>query len=324
MTDLTNHPDDSSLDPWTLESLLDGDEPAVDDAAAPLAALIASTRRPGDAFELRGAAEMLAAFREATAVEERVSAPTRRIAMLSTITRSKLIVAATAGALTLGAASAAAMTNSLPDSAQNVAHSLLKFAPAAEGHTAVGPDATGPAAKGLCTAWAAHVASGEMPSEHSVAFRNLAAAAVAAASADTDSTGTDSTDAGATDADPTAAAITTYCAPFLTQAAAEESSTEKTADSAKTDDGTSTKATAKGQQTTHPGQGEAQWAAHGRTDRAFPGKGASHWPKADGKPGNGPKATSQDSDGSEDGSATEGRTDSDTQSRTKSEDSADN
>ena len=91
MTDLTNYPDDSSLDPWTLESLLDGEEPAADDAAAPLAALIASTRRPGDVFELRGAAEVLAAFREISAVDEPVSAPTRRIAMLSTITRSKLI-----------------------------------------------------------------------------------------------------------------------------------------------------------------------------------------------------------------------------------------
>jgi hypothetical protein len=271
MTDLTNHRDDSLLDPWTLESLLDGDEPAADDAAAPLAALIASTRRPGDAFELRGAADVLAAFREVLAVDERVSAPTRRIAMLSTITRSKLIIAATAGALSLGAASAAAMTNSLPDGVQNAAHSLLKFTPAAEGHTAVGPDATGPAAKGLCAAYADHLASGETPSKNSVAFRNLAAAA---------------TQAGAAD-------VTTYCASLGTPVAADEApATEETDKSATTDAGTSAKATAKGQQTTHPGQGAAQWTAHSRTDRPFPGQGASNWPKADGKPGNGPKATS--------------------------------
>ena len=307
MTDLTNHPDDSSLDPWTLESLLDGDEPAADDAAAPLAALIASTRRPGDAFELRGAAEVLAAFREVSAVEEPVSAPTRRIAMLSTITRSKLIIAATAGALSLGAASAAAMTNSLPDSVQSVAHGLVGKVPAPNAQ-AVGPDATGPAAKGLCAAWADHVASGETPSTRSVAFRNLATAAGVTA---------ETTDS--------AAAITTYCAPFLKAAAAEEPSTETTDDSAKTDadTGTSAKATAKGQQTTHPGQGAAQWTSHSRT-ATFPGKGASHWPKADGKPGNGPKATSSTDTESETESGTESQTDSDTQSGTESEAPASN
>ena len=98
MTDLTNHSDnDSPLDPWTLERLLDGDEPATDDAAAPLAALIAATRRPGDVVELRGAADALAAFREISAVDEQVSAPMRRTAMLTTVTRSKLIICATAG-----------------------------------------------------------------------------------------------------------------------------------------------------------------------------------------------------------------------------------
>jgi hypothetical protein len=274
MTDLTNHSDDDlPLDPWTLERLLDGDEPATDDAAAPLAALIASTRRPGDAVELRGAAGALAAFREISAVREPVSAPTRRIAMLSTITRSKLIIAATAGALSLGAASAAALTGTLPDGAQSVAHSLLSVAPAPAEHTAVGPDATGPAAKGLCAAWADHVASGEMPSTKSVAFRNLATAAGVTG----DSTGEAST-----------AAITTYCAPFLKASAAEEPSTETTDDSAKTDADaeSSAKATAKGQQTTHPGQGAAQWTSHSRT-ATFPGQGASHWPKADGtKPAN--------------------------------------
>jgi hypothetical protein len=291
MTDLTNHRDDSLLDPWTLESLLDGDEPAADDAAAPLAALIASTRRPGDAFELRGAAEVLAAFREVSAVDERVSAPTRRIAMLSTITRSKLIIAATAGALSLGAASAAALTGSLPEGAQNVAHSLLKAAPAAEGHTAVGPDATGPAAKGLCAAYADHLASGETPSTKSVAFRNLAAAA---------------TQAGAAD-------VTTYCASLGTPVAADEPSTEATDDSATTDAGTSAKADAKGQQTTHPGQGAAQWTSHSRT-ATFPGQGASHWPKADGKPGNAPTTTSSTDTDTESG--TESGTTSGTESGT--------
>jgi hypothetical protein len=259
MTDLTNHSDDDSLlDPWTLESLLDGAEPTTDDAAAPLAALIASTRRPGDAFELRGAAEVLAAFREISAVDEPVSPPTRRIAMLSTITRSKLIIAATAGALSVGAASAAALTGTLPDGAQSVAHRLLN-APAPGGH-AVGPDASGPAAKGLCAAWTDHQASGETPSSNSVAFRNLATAA------------------GGEDG------IATYCATVLTPSASPttDDTTSTTTDSSSTE-ATTSPATPKGQQTTNPGQGAAQWTSHGRT-ATFPGQGASHWPKADGTP----------------------------------------
>jgi hypothetical protein len=269
MTDLTNHSDDDSvLDPWTLEGLLDGAEPATGDPAAPLAALIASTRRPGDAFELRGAADVLAAFREISAVDEPVSPPTRRIAMLSTITRSKLIIAATAGALSVGAASAAALTGTLPDGAQSVAHRLLN-APAPGGH-GVGPDATGPAAQGLCAAWTDHQASGETPSSNSVAFRNLATAA------------------GGEDG------IATYCASVLNPTSSPTAT--DTATPTETDTSTSsttepTTSPAKGQLATHPGQGAAQWTAHGRTD--FPGQGASHWPKADGtKPGNGNKPTS--------------------------------
>ena len=83
MTDLTNHSDnDSPLDPWTLESLLDGDGPVTDDAAAPLAALIAvreaapdfarlceraqQLRTSGDDFreELRMRARLRSALRE--------------------------------------------------------------------------------------------------------------------------------------------------------------------------------------------------------------------------------------------------------------------
>jgi hypothetical protein len=272
MTDLTNHSDDDSvLDPWTLESLLDGAESATGDAAAPLAALIASTRRPGDVFELRGAAEILAAFREISAVEVPVSVPNRRIAMLSTITRSKLIIAATAGALSVGAASAAALTGTLPDGAQNVAHRLLN-APAPGGH-GVGPDATGPAAQGLCAAWTDHQASGETPSSNSVAFRNLATAA------------------GGEDG------IATYCASVMTPTTSPTSSSTDTATATSTETDTATSSStepttspAKGQLATHPGQGAAQWTSHGRT-ATFPGQGASHWPKADGTPGNKPAKT---------------------------------
>jgi hypothetical protein len=306
MTDLTNHSDDDSvLDPWTLESLLDGAEPATDDAAAPLAALIASTRRPGDAFELRGAADVLAAFREISAVDEPVSAPTRRIAMLSTITRSKLIIAVTAGALSVGAASAAALTGTLPDGAQNVAHRLLN-APAPGGH-GVGPDATGPAAQGLCAAWTDHQASGETPSSSSVAFRNLATAA------------------GGEDG------IATYCASVMTPTAtatatATDTATE-TATPTETETATSTTepttSPAKGQLATHPGQGAAQWTAHGRTD--FPGQGASHWPKADGtKPGKPAKTATSTATDTESPTATETETPTatDTETPTATETSA--
>jgi hypothetical protein len=185
--------------------------------------------------------------------------------MLSTITRSKLIIAATAGALSVGAASAAAFTGTLPDGAQSVAHRLLN-APAPGGH-AVGPDASGPAAQGLCAAWTDHQASGETPSSNSVAFRNLATAA------------------GGEDG------IATYCASVMTPTTSPTSSTTDTATPTETETATSsstepTTSPAKGQLATHPGQGAAQWTAHGRTD--FPGQGASHWPKADGTPGNKP------------------------------------
>jgi hypothetical protein len=277
MTDRTNHHDDDdpSLDPWTLESLLAGEEPS-DDAAAPLAALIASARRPGDAAELRGPADMLAAFREMASVDEPVDSPNRRKTMLSTMTRSKLVVAATAGALTLGAASAAAYSNVLPDSMQAAAHKLIN-APAPHG---VGPDATGPAAKGLCTAYAANQQSGATPNSNAVAFRNLATAAggqenITAYCATVMTPTTSPTETSS----PTATATGSP-----TESATEQPTTEPT--TAPTTSPTSAASTAKGQGTTNPGQGASQWTAHGHTN-PFPGQGASHWPKSTSKPGKG-------------------------------------
>jgi hypothetical protein len=281
MTDPTNQPDDSVLDPWTLESLLEGAQPA-DDAAAPLASLIASARRAGDAGELSGAADALAAFR-ATVAPGPVGTPTRRTTMLSTLTRSKLVVAATAGALTMGAASAAAYSNVLPDSMQSVAHELIN---APSPSHAVGPDATGSAAQGLCTAYAAQQQSGQGAGERSVAFRNLATAAggagnvatycasVLAPTSSPTSTSTD-TPTGTSTAEPTG---TPTGSP--TDSATDAPTTEPT--TAPSTSGAS--ARAKGQSTTHPGQGASQWSSHGRT-ATFPGQGASHWPKANGKPG---------------------------------------
>lgn len=264
MTDLTNHPDGAPLDPWTLESLLDGDVSAIDDVTAPLADLIASARRPGDAVELRGAADALAAFR-AVQVEERVATPTRRTSMITTMTRSKLVVAATAGALTLGAASAAAYSNVLPDSVQSAAHQLIN-APAPHGH-AVGPDATGPAAKGLCTAYASHQAEGTTINPKSVAFRNLAAAAGGEEN------------------------IATYCASLQTPTATASPTESTTASETAEPTTEPTGPVAKGQGTANPGQGAAQWTSHSRT-ATFPGQGASHWPKATGQPGKGHQPTS--------------------------------
>jgi hypothetical protein len=285
MTDLPNHDDDSPLDPWTLEGLLDGDEPVAGDVAAPLAGLIAAARRPGDAVELRAEAQVLAAFRDGAIVApEEVGTSTRRISMLSTMTRSKLVVAATAGALALGATSAAAYSNVLPDSLQSAAHKLIN-APAPHG---VGPDATGPAAKGLCTAFTAHEKSGATPSSSSVAFRNLAAAAggeenVAAYCAEVLSPTASPTESptGSPTESPTATPTDSATA-TPTGSATEEPTSEPT--TAPTTAPTSSAPRAKGQSTTHPGQGAAQWTSHGRTG-TFPGKGASHWPKATGKPG---------------------------------------
>lgn len=279
MTDRTNHHDDDdpSLDPWTLESLLAGEEPS-DDAAAPLAALIASARRPGDPAELRGAADMLAAFREMASVDEPVDSPNRRMTMLSTMTRSKLVVAATAGALTLGAASAAAYSNVLPDSMQAAAHKLIN-APAPHG---VGPDATGPAAKGLCTAYAAHQQSGATPNSNAVAFRNLATAAGGQENITAYCATVMAPTASPTETSSPTATATATASP--TESTTAQPTTEPT--TSPTTSPTSASSTAKGQGTTNPGQGASQWTAHGHTN-PFPGQGASHWPKSTSKPGKG-------------------------------------
>jgi hypothetical protein len=267
MTDLTPHSDDDSpLDGWTLDRLLVGDEPPADDATAPLAQLIADVRRPGDPVELRGQAAMLAAFRESVGGQESepVEAPMQRMPMLTLMTRSKLVVAATAGALALGAASAAAYTGALPDSMQSVAHHLIK----APSPHAVGPDATGPAAKGLCTAYLAHQKSGTTVSTSSVAFRNLATAAGGAEN------------------------VATYCATVLAPTPSPtETATPTATDSptaTATDSPTSEPSSTNGPRTTFPGQGATRWTEHGKT-QPFPGQGASHWPKSSTapRPGNG-------------------------------------
>lgn len=273
MTDLTPHPDDSPLDAWTLEGLLDGDELAADHRASPLAGLIEIVRAPGDPVELRDEAAMLAMFRESVAVEEPglVGAATPRTSMLTLITRSKLVVAATAGALTLGAASAAAYTGVLPDSMQSVAHELIN-APAPHG---VGPDATGPAAKGLCTAFLAHEESGATVSTKSVAFRNLATAA-----GGEENVATYCATVLTPTASPTETATATDTATSTATATATETATATTEPTSEP----TTSPMAKGQGTANPGQGAAQWTAHGKT-KPFPGQGASHWPKATSKPG---------------------------------------
>jgi hypothetical protein len=279
MTDLTPHPDDSPLDPWTLEGLLDGDKPAADDPASPLAGLIDIVRGPGDAVELRDEAAMLAMFRQSVAVEEpdQVGAATQRTSMLTLMTRSKLVVAATAGALTLGAASAAAYTGVLPDSMQSVAHELIN-APAPHG---VGPDATGPAAKGLCTAFLAHEKSGATVSTKSVAFRNLATAA-----GGEENVATYCATVLTPTASPTETATATVTATDTATGTPTETATDTATTTATSEPTTepTTAPKAKGQGTTNPGQGAAQWTAHGKT-KPFPGQGASHWPKATSKPG---------------------------------------
>ncbi|HEX5524656.1 MAG TPA: protein tyrosine phosphatase [Pedococcus sp.] len=129
---------------------------------------------------------------------------------------ARLGIAAAAATLSLGGLSAAAMTGSLPDSAQHVAHQVgappvsdegdetedsTEATEPAETRTddstesdsdatktedsetrrsapahAVGPDATGPAAFGLCNAYS-HAGDKGQAAERSVAFRNLTEAA---------------------------------------------------------------------------------------------------------------------------------------------------
>jgi hypothetical protein len=110
--------------------------------------------------------------------------------MLGTLAGTKIVTALAAGAVALGGLGAAAYAGTLPDSAQDVAHTLIG-APSGHGkghgkglnkHNGnetggpVGPDATGPAAYGLCTAYENAKVHGKAV-DHSVAFGNLAAAA---------------------------------------------------------------------------------------------------------------------------------------------------
>ncbi|HVB28078.1 MAG TPA: PT domain-containing protein [Mycobacteriales bacterium] len=127
--------------------------------------------------ELVGEQQALAAFR--TAHGPRLATPARlrprrsaMITSLSAMISSKLALAAAAGAVTLGGATAAAYANALPNALQNFAHDTIG-APAGSHSpsgvapttrptptaTPVGPNASGPAAYGLCTAYLASTKS---------------------------------------------------------------------------------------------------------------------------------------------------------------------
>jgi len=130
--------------------------------------------------------------------------------MISRLRGARVGAAVVVGALSFGAAGAAAYAGVLPPSLQRFAHDTIS-APAPDptdqpetadqdknavetdtpdveknksadsttastDKTAVGPDATGPAAFGLCNAWA-HVQTSGQVADKSVAFRNLATAA---------------------------------------------------------------------------------------------------------------------------------------------------
>jgi hypothetical protein len=182
----------SPADELAVERLLSGrplppDTPAEEQR---LAGLLAAAAAPSSPWELRGETAAVAAFAAATIAGS--SRPIRRFArrasMLTSALSAKLAIAAAAAAVTVGGVAAAAFTNSLPASAQNVAHDVFgapaphsSHVPGANGLSHGGPSAS---TYGLCTAYAAvtnQFTDTSSPAlTHSVAFRRLTAKATAA------------------------------------------------------------------------------------------------------------------------------------------------
>jgi hypothetical protein len=182
-------------DHWTVERLLADPETARDAAEQDLATLFAALRAPAEPHELARERDHLAAFDAARALE---TAPvtSRRRSMLASLLAETAAAAIAACAVT--AAGAGAVTGTLPDGLQKVAHDAIgapapdKDKPAkdekgkddkdnAKGDSrpsasptsnAVGPDATGSARDGLCNAFR----HGGL-AKTSIAYRNLSEAA---------------------------------------------------------------------------------------------------------------------------------------------------
>jgi hypothetical protein len=157
--------------------------PGADPALERLSALLAA---PPTGRELSGLDAALAGFRSAHVDTASATSPWSR-SMLSSLTRAKLAATIAAAVVGVGGVAAVAVSARHQPAATPNAHSSVAATPTTPANAAgadktgaptgtpVGPDATGPAAHGLCTAWAAHQASGE-PLD-GVAFKNLEAAA---------------------------------------------------------------------------------------------------------------------------------------------------
>ena len=187
--------------PWPAQ----GDVPPVGDPA--FDALLSGDPAPdGAATGLRRAAEVIAALNDAPVTSELAALPgalavfrseigrpgqparsrRKRHAWVGSRVSAKLAAAATAAAVTLGGAVAAAYAGVLPASVQELAHDTLGAPPAhppahpAHPVTPAGPTAAGRTRYGLCTAYA-HLKAHGSARQKAVAFRNLATAAGGAA-----------------------------------------------------------------------------------------------------------------------------------------------
>ncbi|OJF12997.1 hypothetical protein [Couchioplanes caeruleus] len=134
-----------AIDRATAEHLLSGGPARRDTVTEPLARLLDAATAPARAAELAGEDTAVAAFRR---VHREPVPPPWRPDMIKTalvkLATAKLL-AATAGAASIGGIALAAGTGSLPDAAQDVAHSAFD-APAPHAGASAHPDASaGPA-----------------------------------------------------------------------------------------------------------------------------------------------------------------------------------
>jgi hypothetical protein len=178
----------------SFEALLSGAQlPADAPTDAHLVAdLVEALRAPARADEMGRFGVASGAYRERFTTSPRHGRNLRwRPALLGSFATAKLATALAAAAVALGGLGAAAYAGTLPDSAQDVAHTLIgapsghgkghgkghdKVKNGTETGGPVGPDATGPAAYGLCNAFE-HAKVHGKSIDKSVAFGNLADAA---------------------------------------------------------------------------------------------------------------------------------------------------
>ncbi len=134
---------ESATDPWLLDRLLAGSAAGdpVDAGEAELADLLAAMTAPATEADLVGLDSAVAAFVARQSTQAQVPSPDRSRLTRRLLRLPAAVVAASAGALTVGAVAAAAYGGVLPSALQDIAHRTIG-APAA--HQAPDPSSPRP------------------------------------------------------------------------------------------------------------------------------------------------------------------------------------